>query len=43
METPELAMLAGYGSQCRLREQEGGGGGSKTRKNLWRVWVRATE
>jgi hypothetical protein len=26
METPELAMLAGYGSQCRRRKHEEGAG-----------------
>jgi hypothetical protein len=36
-------MLAGYGSQCRLREQEDGGEVFEMRTGLWRVWMRATE
>jgi ATP-dependent RNA helicase SUPV3L1/SUV3 len=38
METPELAMLAGYGSQCRGRGHEDGGGSCRAWGDPGRVW-----
>jgi hypothetical protein len=38
METPELAMLAGYGSQCRGRGHEDGGGSCRVWGDPGRVW-----